>query len=470
MAIGDLSYNDYLSRIDIQEALQYAGYKFERSGSGANYKNYVKKDSNGTTISKFVVNARHNTAFNTSDDRKTLNLISLIKEHASEFPGYTPGKNPHLFVNEVCRNILNLPEPQRNEYVVSAAHTPKPFHRENFEEISFVPKEFNSAKPFYPYFRPRGIDITTQRAFHNNFVLATRKQANGNLGIPNLAFPYQIPGKDGKDGLVVGFEVRGRQKRDGTSYKGMAEGTNSSNGAWIASPEGTLLKDAKHVFLFESAYDAMAFFQLKTKDKNSEYSRSDLYKAVYISSGGTVTQGQLNGILKTNPTANYHLGFDNDKAGNHFVKDFNDAVSRLYPASAAAIEFKNTPGKIGLDHEKESAFFKLPDDVKQLYFDAEKLSEEYSTAYLCEEDKADLLKKIQSKYKEFDKAVDGLVVNVERMTPSEGNKDWNEQLLDEEEPEKEVKVQSGVDIDGDNIIEGNEQAEETHKSVSQHRR
>ena len=78
-----------------------------------------------------------------------------------------------------------------------------------------------------------------------------------------------IPGKDDKG--IVGFEERGRARADGTSYKGMARGSNASEGLWLGSPNGTKLQDAKRVFLFESAYDAMAFYQLLMGSNNLTY-------------------------------------------------------------------------------------------------------------------------------------------------------------------------------------------------------
>ena len=61
----------------------------------------------------------------------------------------------------------------------------------------------------------------------------------------------------------MGLEERGRARMDGSgSYKGKAAGSNSSEGLWIASPARTSLTSAKHIYWFESAYDAMAYYQL----------------------------------------------------------------------------------------------------------------------------------------------------------------------------------------------------------------
>lgn len=49
------------------------------------------------------------------------------------------------------------------------------------------------------------------------------------------------------------------------SYKGKAEGSNSNEGLWAASPAHTKPAEAKDIYWFESAYDAMAYYQLHQK-------------------------------------------------------------------------------------------------------------------------------------------------------------------------------------------------------------
>ena len=112
-----------------------------------------------------------------------------------------------------------------------------------------------------------------------------RKHREDGMKYTNLAFPLTVP----KDmGQVVGLEERGRPRMDGSgSYKGKAEGSNSSQGLWIASPAKTTLTEARHIYWFESAYDAMAYYQLhQANDK-------DLRKAVFVSTGGNPTVEQM---------------------------------------------------------------------------------------------------------------------------------------------------------------------------------
>ena len=91
----------------------------------------------------------------------------------------------------------------------------------------------------------------------------------------------------------MGFEERGRARMDGSgSYKGKAEGSNSSEGLWIASPAQTPLAEAKRIYWFESAYDAMAYYQLNQKwDK-------ELRKGVFVSTGGAPSQQQFKAMTE----------------------------------------------------------------------------------------------------------------------------------------------------------------------------
>lgn len=100
----------------------------------------------------------------------------------------------------------------------------------------------------------------------------------------------------------MGLEERGRARMDGSgSYKGKAAGSNSSEGLWIASPARTSLTSAKHIYWFESAYDAMAYYQLHQAENK------ELRKAVFISTGGAPSQQQFKGTIKVTPHASHHL-------------------------------------------------------------------------------------------------------------------------------------------------------------------
>lgn len=449
--MANLTYEDYKQRLNIQDILVEAGYVRNRR-DGLRYPSYVRLDEDGRRIrgDKFIVTQNSQCCFH-PPVQKSYNIISFIKEHPDLFKDYTSGMNLDLLVNKVCCKLLNTTYDESKAEAREPAKEPKPFCLEDYDIHHFDAKDKESQKAFYPYFKHRGIDLSTQFAFRKNFVLASRMTSSSS-SLRNLSFPLTIPGKDD---TVVGFEERGRMRRDGEkSYKGKAEGSNASVGLWMASPAGTKLENAGRVLLFESAYDAMAYYQLRHKEDK------ELRNAVFVSTGGTPTVSQMKGLLKNAPSAAFHLCFDNDDAGKQFVQNFESIAVKEKSYSQAAIVFKNTPGNIEIDHEKEMAFDKLPEDVRKKYYAAFRLAEEYPTAYLCPEDREAMKQEIHEKFKEFNQAVDGCIINIQRETPSEGYKDWNDELLGE--MEETTKKAVGSDIDGDGEVEIEESNEEKH--------
>ena len=108
----------------------------------------------------------------------------------------------------------------------------------------------------------------------------------------------------------------------------MAAGSNATEGMWIACPSGEALAKAKDVYWFESAYDAMAFYQLtkyelkngRNRDLGKELSQLD--KSVFVSTGGNPSIHQFKGMIAETPEANHHLCFDRDRAGQMFAINF----------------------------------------------------------------------------------------------------------------------------------------------------
>ena len=451
--MGNLTYDDYIQRLTVQDILKDAGYVRNRK-DGVRYPSFVRLDEHGQRIrgDKFIVTRNGRCCFH-PPVQKSYNIISLIKEHPDLFPEYEVGMNLDKLVNQVCCRLLNTPYEEKEREVKEPEPEVKPFRMEDYRLSRFEKDDMESWKPFYPFFKHRGIDLNTQKAFSGSFVLAERESPDRKgVAFRNLSFPLTVPGGDG---TVVGFEERGRARRDGgPAYKGKAAGSNGSVGLWIASPRETELKDADRVFVFESAYDAMAYYQLHRADDR------DLKKAVFVSTGGNPTRGQMQGLLHTAPNSVFHLCFDNDAAGQQFAENYMTVAHEVKPFSDAAKAYLATPGHIEVDHEKESAFFKLPDDVKKQYYATYDLVEDLRTGYLCDEDKEDLRARIKEGFQVFDEMVEDCIVRVERELPGEGYKDFNDELLGKEMTEKRAV---GCDIDGDGAVEPEESNEEKHK-------
>lgn len=435
MREGELTYDDFLRRLNIQDVLIDAGYHLNRR-DGLRYPSYVRLDSDGRRIrnDKFIVTQQGKCCFK-PQQQKVYNIISFIKEHPHFFAEHRAGVSPDRLVNLVCNRLLHHPIAERETRIIQPKRDIKPFNIEDYDIHKFNPQDKSTQKKFYPFFKHRGIDLYTQYAFHRDFCLATKHRADG-TSYTNLSFPMLLPQGDG---TVVGFEERGRQRTDGGSYKGKAEGSNSSKGLWIASPARTPLPEAKHVYWFESAYDAMAYYQLYQKDKK------ELRKAVFISTGGNPTVEQMRGVLANSLQAKQHLCFDMDQAGMEFSKNLIDEKCRVIRSFIEETpERKPYLDTVRNDKDLDSGEIELlPDKLQSVYGKYESAWEEamsMRSSGLCHPDdiqeQVDVMNKHYEEFRDglreflgLDKAKDGSCV---REEPTHPNKDWNEQLLAEQ--------------------------------------
>ena len=149
MGANDLTYQDYLDRISIQEALLHAGYTLNRR-DGLRYPSYIRKDSDGRRIhgDKFIV-TNHGTSCFRPPEQKTYNLISLIKTFPSMFPEHTRSNNPDHLVNEVCRALLHIPKEHKGAQAITQPREEKPFDLNDYVIHAFRKYDFDSIKRCY---------------------------------------------------------------------------------------------------------------------------------------------------------------------------------------------------------------------------------------------------------------------------------------------------------------------------------
>lgn len=419
-----LTYEDYKDRVDMRDLLEHAGYHFHRK-EGIRYPVFVRLDDSGHRIKgdKFIVTANGKCCFKPPEQRN-YNVISFIKEHPSLFPEYRYGMDNDHLVNLVCRQLLGQPE--EAQWVQIRGTMPDVrFDLSDYDIVRLDPKDPDNMKLFYPYFRQRGIDPMTQRAFAEDIWLSTNLRRSDGRRFTNIAFPFRAPlGSE-----VIGLEVRSVRKTDGSSFKGKALGTDSVNGMWIASPNHTPLASARDVLWFESAYDAMSYHQIVRKnvfeeketlgrelsdgtiDKRqfSERSREldavldRFMDAVYLSTGGSPSDQQFKGILRHTPEARHLLCFDNDKAGRMYCMNF-------------------------LMHRENRYFNSYTTPEGSLAF-IDRTKAGQSDRYDFNPNNVTL--------GEFCQRLGLTPDNVIRMAPSRGYKDWNDQLLDHRQEEAE---------------------------------
>lgn len=501
--MAELNYEDFKNRVNIQDLLIDAGYT-QNLRDGLRYPSYVKLGSDGRRVrgDKFIVTGNGLCCFR-PQVQKNYNVISFIKEHPHFFSEYTPGINGDRLVNLVCNRLLNHPIERRPSVDVERERLRKSFSINDYERLDFCKEDWESQKAFYPYFKSRGINLDTQRAFANNFFIAKKKADNGKT-YSNLSFPLRKPNDLG---ILVGLEERSRANAEGkTVYKGMAAGSNASEGMWIACPSGEALDKVKDVYWFESAYDAMAFYQINKNElkegKNwvSEEALSRLDKSVFVSTGGNPSIHQLKGMIAETPEANHHLCFDRDRAGQMFAinfiltkagKTFNTHVTpkgklivvdttdkyQRYELNPEPFEFDRLVKILGADTQtqrnemaeymeslrnKEDIFSGdedlLPSDLLNAYAKYESACEEYHSAkysrLVCKEDLEDIGDELKTSYEAYKAAMNGAVSQYELTGrtiyhPCEKEyKDWNDQLLDK-------RITAGEDKAVDKASENN---------------
>lgn len=101
MANGELTYDDFLQRLDIQDILMDAGYHLNKR-DGLRYPSYIRTDSNGTRIrgDKFIVTPNGKCCFQ-PPQQKLYNIISFIKAFPEKFAG-TPERRLSRQVGQPC--------------------------------------------------------------------------------------------------------------------------------------------------------------------------------------------------------------------------------------------------------------------------------------------------------------------------------------------------------------------------------
>ena len=149
MRDGDLTYDDFLQRLNIQDVLIDAGYHLNRR-DGLRYPSYVRLDSDGRRIrgDKFIVTQQGKCCFH-AQQQKVYNIISFIKEHPHFFTEYHAGMSPDRLVNLVCNRLLNIPVTERKTRIVNPKRDVKPFDIADYDIHKFNPQNRETQKKIF---------------------------------------------------------------------------------------------------------------------------------------------------------------------------------------------------------------------------------------------------------------------------------------------------------------------------------
>ena len=471
-----VNFKDLKAKVGIDDVAYALGYRLDRKAGVGRYMELVLGDGKEKRDALVICHPQDKASqrFFRRDGSKG-DVVTLIRENLNAFN--VSGKDEWQKIAKVLSRFANMPEPEYREdreYVQSARY------HATFDSSRYEVKPINPDK-VPAIFQQRGFSDETVRTFAP-FIRLIRDRKNENFDGYNIGFPYT----NGENNQVRGYEMRGYG-----GYKSKAAGSDSSSSAWVADLSGGYPNVVKSVFFCESAFDAMAFYQLRMKkDSGLDYkARQELKSAVFISTGGNPSYGQIQGVVKAAPGATFHLGFDNDLAGKQFVFNFESIVQKMNPLhpESVASDMKGfiETFKEGITSTKElldiddDRYVELPEGLQKLYLAYDTARNEaweyHYSPFLCKEDKQEAADRMNKAYQEFKQALfqklhvqDGQDLNpigIVRELPSEGYKDFNDELLEKKQYSMTDVVETAFDENGVSLTEEREEEnEETKKS------
>ncbi|MCS2793823.1 DUF3991 and toprim domain-containing protein [Bacteroides faecis] len=292
MADYKVNFKELKARVGVDDIAYALGYRLDRKAGVGRYIELVLGE-NGNKRDTIIVSNPNNKAAQAyfRRDGSKGDAVTLIRENLNAFP--VSGKDDWQKIAKVLARFANMPEPEYREdsdYV-------KSFKTDAvFDSSRYEVKPIN-AERIPALFSQRGLSDETVKAL-SPFISLIRDKRNGKFDGYNIGFPYT----NGKDDAIKGYEIRGHG-----GYKSKAAGTDSSTSAWVADLSNGNKGMVRSVFFCESAFDAMAFYQMNKTQMGTD--------VALVSLGGTFSDKQITNTMERFPYARAFDCFDNDLAG-----------------------------------------------------------------------------------------------------------------------------------------------------------
>lgn len=286
-----VSFQDLKAKVGIDDVAYALGYRLDRRAGVGRYFEMVLVNG-GQTRDKIIVKNTANKAAQTFFRRNGTHgdVVTLIQENLGAF--HVASNNEWQQVTEVLSGFANMPvQSYRSELEqINSNRGGRPFQADRYEvqsvDCNNIPRLLSL----------RGFDNQTVKTFAP-FISLISDRTNKNFNGFNIGFPYTSLCQDG----IVGYEIRGFG-----GFKSKAAGTNSTSAAWIADMSDDR-KMVENVFVFESAFDAMAFYQINRLRLGSN--------VAFVSLGGSFSDNQVLSVMDHFPNARLTDCFDNDIPG-----------------------------------------------------------------------------------------------------------------------------------------------------------
>lgn len=292
MADYKVNFKDLKSRVGVDDIAYALGYRLDRKAGVGRYIELVLGEGRNKRDTIIISHPNEKAAqtFFRRDGSKG-DVVTLIRENLNAFT--VSGNDEWQEIAKVMARFANMPEPEYRE--------DREYVRAAWQSASFDPSRYE-VKPIDKgkiptLFSDRGLSDETVKALLS-FIRLLRDRKNTKFDGYNIAFPYT----NGQSEEAQGYEIRGYG-----GYKSKAAGTDSSSSAWVANLSIADSGTVKSVFFCESAFDAMAFYQMNCVRLGTD--------VALVSLGGTFSDRQVTGVMKRFPNARAFDCFDNDLAG-----------------------------------------------------------------------------------------------------------------------------------------------------------
>ena len=285
------TFDDYKSKVSIAQVAEAIGFEFDKT-KGKTQPTYVRTDENGNKEQIVIKNPNDNATQHYFDrNYKGGDVINFVKNHLDEFSQFIKGnpQNDYVKINMVLSHFADIPYTPKMETMQKTQE-----HKE-LDKNRYVEVPPTTANLMY-LTRERALDPLTVEKFLPHITLLQDTASKGNF--TNVAFPYHKPGND----EITNYEIRNH------GFKGMAAGGDKESSAWIAT-NAENKSAVKNVIFFESAIDAMSFYELK-----KGYYK--LAETAFVSVGGYVSPNQIKGVINEFPQARVSTAYDKDINGH----------------------------------------------------------------------------------------------------------------------------------------------------------
>jgi len=319
------SFQELKTRVGVDDIAYALGYRLDRRAGVGRYYELVLTDGHNK-IDTLVVKNTTNKAAQTYFRRNGSfgDVVTLVRENINSFN--VEGNNEWTKITNVLSKFAGMPcqEYRRDLETISAKKGNAPFDPQRYEVRNIKPGNIPAL------FKQRGLTDATVLDFAP-FIKLVSDRNNRNYKGYNIGFPYTSQCQE----EVTGYEIRGYN-----GFKSKAAGTNSLTAAWIADFSKGDSASVENVYFFESAFDAMAFYQLNKPRLSNNMA--------LVSIGGTFSDGQILAVMDRFPDARLNDCFDNDIAGRV------NGLRLLSVAEQITMKIKNMDDKIEVEARGKS--------------------------------------------------------------------------------------------------------------------